>query len=350
MGIENLAQEAIEQNTESTAEGAVATEQTSTPTDPYEAELAATEAMLKQENGDSSTDTATKEAAVANVDGKEQQQAAPAAEEKKEQMVPVSALYKERKARQAAELRNAQLEGQNQVLASLKAKTEDGNPDVEPAKKEEPQDELSRLIAEQDALAERFDAGEITAVEWKRLDREVTNKIDDYRATARQDQAIRLDSTLEDYTNQLIEKYPVLNSLSETQIVSMTQLAYAQAEVDGKPIQPGIEGTKQLRQRIAEMANRLYGTPATQSPSAEGTPVLSDKAAARAAKVDMAAGMPPDVSQMGSAASGVQPSESEILSRMEKMTDEEALRYLDSLPVVKSQIMGRIGLGARPNG
>jgi len=313
--------------------------QTAEPSDPYEAELAAAEAALKAE-----TKPETKP-----VEGEAQGEAKPgeqkAPEKRDEPKVPVSAVYKERKLRQAAEMRAAQLEGQVEVLSSMARPGEQPADAGRQAEPEQPDDPLEGLYAQQEALAEKFDKGEISAVEWKREERKLSDSIDQIKESRRNEDVVRNDQSLEEHVVQLVNKYPVLNKLTESQTQSLATLAYEEARAEGKPIRAGVEGTKQLRERIAKIATRLYGetpkTPESGQPP-EKAAGLSDTAAARDAKLKLAETMPPDVSKMGSAASGVTPSDAEIMAKMDGMTDDEALAMLDSMPTVKARLHGQL--------
>lgn len=296
------------------------------PMDPYDAEEARIAEQLAAEQAEAPS---PKEETVQEPE----QPATPEAKGKDEAKVPVSALYKERKARQAAELENARLTGQLQVLAAKQSpETPQEAGPVAPAT----QDPLNDLNAQVDALAERFDAGEISMREFKAEERKLQEQIDAVRDSRRQHETVRTDSDLASWTADLVTRYPAVNKLTVQATEALTNLAYEEAMAEGNPIVgSGIAATKALRERIAVIATRLYGGP---SPSPGKQTPLSPQAAARAAKLDLQEQMPPDVSTMGSSASGVAPSEAEVLSRMEKMTDDEAAAYLDSLPAIKSKL------------
>ncbi len=296
------------------------------PMDPYDAEEARIAEQLAAEEAE----------AAPPKEEQAQQPEQPAATEvkgKDEAKVPVSALYKERKARQAAELENARLTGQLQVLAAKQG--QEATQEAEPTE-QVPQDPLQDLNAQVDALAERFDAGEISMKEFKAAERQLQEQIDAVRDSRRQHETVRTDSDLASWTADLVTRYPAVNKLTVQATEALTNLAYEEAMAEGNPITgSGIAATKALRERIAIIATRLYGG---TSPSPGKQTPLSPQAAARAAKLDMQEHMPPDVSTMGSSASGVAPSEAEILSRMERMTDDEAAAYLDSLPAIKQKL------------
>jgi hypothetical protein len=343
---ENLAADAINQAAEGDqqqGQQAASVEQSTpaaAPTDPYEAELAQVQEQLKAEQpnglGDNPVAQDANPAEGTPADAK--------VEKRDEPKVPVSAVYKERKARQAAELRAAQLEGaliatqaMQKQASGQSAETE--QPDAQEQQAEpEATDELGQLFSAQDELAKKFDSGEISAVEWTRQNRQINQQIEEVKTSKSQEEAIRTDQSLDDFTTQLVTKYPVVNKLNAEQVQALTQLAYTEASGTGTPIKPGIEGTKVLRQKIAEIATRLYGTETQDQNIGQGQSSLTPAAAARGAKLDLAQSMPPDVSKMGSAASGTMPSDSDILARMEKMTDDEANRYLDSMPMVKARL------------
>lgn len=336
MGTENLISEAVEQQP-----GNEQAPEAVQPGSLYDAELAAAQRELAAHEGKAEG----QQSAEGTQEGEsttQAQQTAPAAA-KEEPKVPVSAVYKERKHRQAVELENARLQGELDAMRRMQApEGEQQASDAEQA----PMDPLSQMEAEQDALAEKFDAGELSALEWQRQNRALQKQIDDARMAQRETQAIRSDQSLEAHAAQLVRDYPVLNAITDQQAAILSDLAYAEAAREGKPIGAGIEATKDLRTRIAVLATKLYGgaTPSQTTQSQAGGQTLSQEALAREAKLDLQRGMPPDVSRMGSAASGVSMSEEEVLDRLNRLPDNEAMALLNTMPALKARITGELGI------
>lgn len=332
MGTENLTSEAIEQP--------AGTEQATEPVqtgDLYDAELAAAQRELAAQEGNAEG----RQAEEAPPEGEPTIQAEPdALPPKEEPKVPVSAIYKERKHRQAVELENARLQGELDAMRRMQA-TESEQQAQAAAQATDP---LSQMEAEQDALAEKFDAGELSALDWQRQNRALQKQIDEARLSQRETQAIRSDQSLEAHAAQLVKDYPVLNAITDQQAAILSDLAYAEAAREGKPIGTGVEATKELRTRIAVLANKLYGGAGQTTQPKAGGQTLSQEALAREAKLDLQMGMPPDVSRMGSAASGVSMSEEEVLDRLNRLPDDEAMKLLNTMPALKARITGELGL------
>lgn len=321
--------EAVEQEQKATQ----APEQTA-PVDPLDAEIAAAEAAVKaeQEAKAAQAPEGTAEAAQPTKEVRKE-------EPKEEPKVPVSAVYKERKARQALELQVAHLTGQVQALSAAKPSADH---EAEEAKPEPPNDDpLQGLYSQVDALAERFDAGELSMREFKAQERALQDQIDTIKTERAQATAQQQDPTLEEFTVKLAEQYPVITKLTEGTTSALVALAYEQAEQSQDPIPGGLRGTMILRERVAKLAQTLYGQPATTTTTPPGTQQpLSPQAAVRAAALEKQAQMPPEVSTMGSAGSSAIPSDAEFLANVARMTDDDAIRYLDSLPLLKNRLMG----------
>lgn len=305
-------------------------------TDPMAAEMAALEAAIAAEEGAAPATTtdapvvaepATPSAAaiVATPD----QPAEPAAKAPSKEVAAIIAM---RKQLQQVQAQNLLLQGQAQAYASMaqgQAATQ-AEPEVAEV------DPLQAIHADRVALAEAFDAGDITAKEWEIKRAALDTEEWELRTASLQpvvQAAPVTDLSLEKATAQLEVDYPVLKQpwLSEEMLEPLSKIARHQAQAQGKPIQPGALGTLELRQRIAKLAQDMYGggVSTTQQPAA---PALSADAQARAQKLDAAAAMPPDVSKMGSAAVEHLSSEAEILSRMEGLTEDQQWALMKTLP------------------
>ncbi len=278
--------------------------------------------------------------------------AAATPEKKPQQMVPVSALAAEREARRKAEAAANFHAGQAAALAAVAKAGTGKQSDGENADEIEPAEELVQIRSTKLENAKLFDAGKISLEECIKRNDELDERAQDLRESMRQPVSQPQpaeDLTLAERTAAIEEQNPVVKGLTEDEVDHLVGIAYQQAAREGKPIGTGPKATLDLRTRVAALATRLYGQPeaaAAPSKPASGTtqPALSPAAQARAAKLDLAASHPPDVSQMGSAATGAAPSDAETLARLEAATtEEEADAILRGAPQVVNKAMGRLG-------
>lgn len=255
-------------------------------------------------------------------------------------MVPAAALLAERRRAQESERQAAELSGQVAVLQRLvPAAAEPAAPTGEPA--DAPIDRVAQIDAEIIAIAEKFDRGDITMVEQKKAELALMRERDQLIEQRSQQAAVRSDTTLAEHSRQLMEKYPAAATLTEAQIAALTDMAHAEAVLEGKPIGVGVEATKDLRTRIAVLAQAKFGQPVpTGAPASPATPTLSRNAQANARAIDNAAAAPPDVSRIGTATTAVMPSDDEVMSKLEHMSDDEANAYLNSMPGLRARIRG----------
>lgn len=255
-------------------------------------------------------------------------------------MVPAAALLAERRRAQEAERQAAELSGQVAVLQRLvPAAAEPAAPTAEPA--DAPIDRVAQIDAEIIAIAEKFDRGDITMVEQKKAELALMRERDQLIEQRSQQVAVRSDTTLAEHSRQLMERYPAAATLTEAQIAALTDMAHAEAVLEGKPIGVGVEATKDLRTRIAVLAQAKFGQPVpTGAPASPATPTLSRNAQANARAIDNAAAAPPDVSRIGTATTAVMPSDDEVMSKLEHMSDDEANAYLNSMPGLRARIRG----------
>lgn len=302
--------------------------ETQVDADPMAAELAELEAQIKAEEAGQAEPPKSEPEAPAP------QEAAPAQPEAPQKGDPMAAVIALRHKTKQLEQQNLLLQGQVQALSAIaQGKSEPGQ-EMEPEPKAPT---LDSIRAQKKADAKAFDAGDISAEELEARRQALDDQEWELRtASIRQPQPQAQPATdlqLEQATAKLEADYPVLSILTADDIEPLAQLAYRQAARDGKPIQPGAVGTLELRTRIAKIAQQMYGggtQGGTQTPQAQTE--LSPQARAREAKLDMAARMPPDVSKMGSAATDVLTNESDILNRMEGMSEEEQWALMKTLP------------------
>ena len=301
--------------------------------DPVAAELAAVRAEIAVEEG-TPTDEAkpTEQVAAPAVTAPATAQAEPKPEDHKGNAT--AAIIAERRKRQAAEAQALILQGQVQAMTAMMQPTRE-----QPAEPEVVVTPLQEVRNEMIALAEKFDQGEISAKDMEAQRQALADREWEIRSTSLQQTqaAPATDLHLETATAQLEKDYPVLNILTAEDLAPLATLAKRQAEISGKPIQPGAMGTLELRTRIAQLATQMYGGPSTASTP---QPALSEEAQARERKMAFAAGMPPDVTKMGSPASDTLTNESDALARMEGMTEEQQWALLKTLPVSARTTLG----------
>lgn len=309
-------------------------EQNTAELDPDAAALAAVRADIAAGKTDDSPASPTPDTPAPAAQA---QPAAPAAPKPASNVVPAAAMLAERRARQNAELAAAELRGRVAVLESM-ARPADPNAPA-PQAPAAPVDRVTQIDQEIDTLAERFDRGDITMAEFKRQERVLQDEQRALREQQQQRQAVETDTSLEQHSAQLMTQYPVVAKLNAAQVDALTQMAYADAALEGKPIGVGVEGTKDLRTRIAVLAQAKFGQTAPGS-AAPTPPAPSRQMQNTSAALDKAQAAPPDVSQMGSASTANLPSDGEILAQLERMTDDEANAYLNSMPGLRAKIRG----------
>ena len=300
--------------------------------DPVAAELAAVRAEIAVEEGTPTGEAKpTEPVAAPAVTAPATVQAEPKPEDHKGNAT--AAIIAERRKRQAAEAQALILQGQVQAMTAMM------QPAREQAEPEVVVTPLQEVRSEMIALAEKFDQGEISAKDMEAQRQALADREWEIRSTSLQQTqaAPATDLHLETATAQLEKDYPVLNILTAEDLAPLATLAKRQAEISGKPIQPGAMGTLELRTRIAQLATQMYGGPSTASTP---QPALSEEAQARERKMAFAAGMPPDVTKMGSPASDPLTNESDALARMEGMTEEQQWALLKTLPVSARTTLG----------
>ena len=301
--------------------------------DPLAAELAEVRAALATEEGNPTGEARpTEQVAAPVVTAPATVQAEPKPEDHKGNAT--AAIIAERRKRQAAEAQALILQGQVQAMTAMMQPTRE-----QPAEPEVVVTPLQEVRNEMIALAEKFDQGEISAKDMEAQRQALADREWEIRSTSLQQTqaAPATDLHLETATAQLEKDYPVLNILTAEDLAPLATLAKRQAEISGKPIQPGATGTLELRTRIAQLATQMYGGPSTASTP---QPALSEEAQARERKMAFAAGMPPDVTKMGSPASDTLTNESDALARMEGMTEEQQWALLKTLPVSARTTLG----------
>lgn len=224
--------------------------------------------------------------------------------------------------------------GKNEALTALQAQ--------QPAQGELQQaqptvDELLEAIeAQYGEIATKIDAGDLTAAEaelqrraLRKQEREllVIQTREETLAAVSQSAQPANDLGLEEHMTQLVADYPLITRITAAQLKPFEELAYEQAKAQGKPIQPGPTGTRDLRTRMLSLAEQFYDPPAHaarlaataaangngqgqgqggQQPQGgtQGKPAAAAQptAAQREAKLVLASAHPPDLQTIGAGA------------------------------------------------
>lgn len=259
-------------------------------------------------------------------------------------MVPVAALKGERDARQKAEQEAAYLRGVAETALLMANKPTAG--DQQQQDELTPQQRLDQIREQRLALADQFDTGEISARKFEENRLELEAKEREIRESAQPKAAPAApaqDLILEERTSQLEKDYPVLQTLTQEDVEPLVAIAYREAAKEGKPIQPGSAGTLELRTRVAQIATRLHGTPAAApvKPNQSGSTPVVPAGVTVQQKADLAANHPVDAGSLGSAGSGAPISDAELESKLNAMSEDEQIAFLDSQPALMQRVMGR---------
>lgn len=274
-----------------------------------------------------------------------------------QRMVPIAALHDTRGKLQDSELQRARLEG---MLAAAQQQVQQGQPQQpqpgQPVQQQQsPEAQVEALNAQIDALWEKGDAGELSLVEIRKGERVIEKQLKALEApvNVQQQQAPgppQLDATIETNLVRLEAEFPVITTLSEVAMQQFVKQAYEVANNEGNPIGEGALETMRLHNLSAKHANDHYAkffgaaapaaaapkTPQTPQPPTTPTPAvpggaLSPAAQARADKMDLAANHPPNINNLGTTAEG-QMSDDQIASKMEGMSEDEAIEFLETMP------------------
>lgn len=270
-----------------------------------------------------------------------------------------AAIVALRKKNQEIATANLVLQGENRVLKTLvdpeKFSGEAGEAG-QPAVEQTPDEEFAALAAERIRIAEEVDGGRMTMREYA----EQTNQIQAREraiSIAAAEAAIANaqpanDLGLQEHVTTLIQKYPILNTMTAAQLKPFEQIAYEQAEMEGKPIQRGTAiGTRDLRERMGALATQVYGKPAAAGTAAGGngagtgaatgsTVTAQPTAAEREAKLVLAGNHPPNIGNTGSGATGGEPTEAQASAALAQGEDA-AIRWLEANPGFVQKQMGK---------
>ena len=190
------------------------------------------------------------------------------------------------------------------------------------------------------AEAKRYDQGEITLAEYEAFRMEREDQIQAIHLQRVEEKAIRQaaqpsmadEAMLAAHAQQLDQQYPYLQAMSQEQLFKLRDMAIFQAQQEGRPFGGSANDTRMLREAVAQLSVGFGPAWGVQLPAssetntqpnrgAPGKPAMSEAAAARLRKHEMAADMPPDTNSMGTAGNG------EVFTdqRIASMTDEEIM-------------------------
>lgn len=328
----------------------------STDTDDIEFQEALAAAKAEETAGQepgSGTGTVTGDKPVASVEAK------PAGAPAATPLIPKPRLDEALNKLSESERKNAYLQGQLDARKEVPAAPAGKPAATEPT----PEDRIAAVHLEIDALAEKFDAGDISMKDYKKAERALLAR----EATIREEVAPKPTGTapapagdgelyLETLTAQLEEAHPWSVVFEQVGTPAEWELLKAQAAANLK--ERGVDLSKrttltryELRKEVATLADE-YGpalltaratakgvaipgqTPAAAAPAAPGSKPLSPEAQARQAALKKAAGAPPSLANMaGTVDTGGGPSDQQI----ESMSDDD----YDKLPTaVRNKLRG----------
>lgn len=279
-----------------------------------------------------------------------------AVKEEAPKMVPVGVVTALRKENTELKHSNANLAGQVHMAEQIQGRQGGGQVIDSTPKPKTFDEQLGDLDTSLLAIAQKVDDGEISnedaekqRIEVRKQERAILADMNrpPEPAPAATTEPMQ-DLGLEEHMSGLVKEHPVLLELNQVQMEPLRTLAYEQAERDGNPITPGALGTKNLRERMAKFATQLYGTqdPAPSgddpAPAADTTNKGLSEAeiAKRDKKLELAQTHPTDTSQLGSASDPQMVSDDEALARMENMSTEEQIAYLDKNPALMQRLEG----------
>ncbi len=309
-------------------------------TDPDDVELAAALADLKDEP--KADATAAKPAPAATATPAAPVAAATTAEKPAGIMVPKERLDESLSKLSAKDVELARLQGENDALKLARQPAPTGATAPQATQQPIPATERLKAIADkQDALAQKFDDGEITMSAFKKEERALLAE----EATIREEAwlaktakpAAASDLRLDEITAQLEQDHPYCSEIKDlgdwdflARKASASLLAEGINIPAGVPLNPRDQLT--LRTRIAELTD-VFGEsltgknielkkPGTASApaAAAGNTTLSTGAQQRLDKLTAAANHPADISTIGQAGSGAGALTDEAIA---SMSDEE---------------------------
>lgn len=240
---------------------------------------------------------------------------------------------------------------QGQVVALSKVALAKSN-ETEAAPKK---DRVEEIRVERQTLADKVDTGDLSVREYEDLryaleQEELEIKLSALREAKPATVPHQEDLYLAEQTNKLRSDNPFLAGITSAQLKPFEDLAYIEAEMEGKPIQAGAAGTLELRQRMVRLAAKVYDKPvAVDAPVKKVTPEggAEEKAAqskALEAKLKMQEQMPPDVTKLGHRGDSAGLTEAQVAAKLfdPATSEEEATALIDSLsPALREKLVVR---------
>lgn len=338
-------------------------QQTEAPTalqapDPDEAEMQAALAAVQAEQGG----TQQQEPAAGGQQQTEGQQQPPQGASGQQPpapiMVPLGRLQQEAAARKRAQAEADYLRGALEAERAARQggtggqQGQQGQAPAQPgqAQQQDPYaSEIEAAQAEIDRAAEQFDSGAITLAEFKKVELPHMRRIaalEAEQAAARvapRAQSLADEEIQAVQVNALAARHPYVNALTQDMAAQLARIAAVEAEAEGRPYGSGPREDMRLREHVARLSDTWgpkWGLQARQptqqqqqqtQPAPNGAP--SPQASARMAKMEAAAGHPPDTSGFGQGGQGDAISDARIMT----MSDEE----ISALPAtVRARILG----------
>ncbi len=272
-------------------------------------------------------------------------------------MVPQSRVNKIAAQRNEAVLHAARLQGQNEAMRAMmeKGTAGPGGEQLPQGPVGTPEERIVAIREEKAASTLKYEEGELSAVEWQKQQDEFEDQVH----AVRQEQLQPASAGPQAPDNQPQARDPYVESLMDgleakhpysTEITGKLDWAIIESKAleslrnDGVELRKDAQSTLLLRTRMAEFTD-AYGPAMTgktleevkaaqakkspkSTPDADGQQAapaqkkpgeLSPQAQARKQKLDLAAGIAPDVANLGGASSGTElPTDEQILSMGEE--------------------------------
>jgi hypothetical protein len=187
-----------------------------------------------------------------------------------------------------------------------------------------PEQETAALEAAILQKATDFDEGRIGMAEFKRFERQATQRIDALRAPA-VPAAAPADMRLQELTMALPERFPIIQRLTAAHVTALQPLAEMELASEGVALGGDPRSSYLIRERIAQLAQARWGN--APQPPASTTRQPNVKAAQD--KLALAARMPPTLTKTGTAQVPQDRYSLEAVSKMD--LDELATAVPDSV-------------------
>lgn len=263
-------------------------------------------------------------------------------------MIPKARLDEVLGKSSAKDLEIARLQGENQALRMV---TKPAAPGASPAQQQQApslDQQVSNLRGQQDALAKKFDDGEIAMAEFNRENRKLEDQVFALREQALVEKArpahqpqqasTAPDMRLEEKFDELESQHPYLKApevMRDDRWQFLLTEAADQLRAEGVVFADGLLPARQrfqLSERVAQLSD-TYGpiwgakAPAQQPSAPAAKPGLSPQGQARANKLEAAAAAPPDINRLTPQGGQAEYTEDMVAN----MTDDEILALPSSV-------------------